>query len=82
MSLDQLKDATVAVLLGGDSAEREVSLQSGATVVEALRSNGLSVREVDPADRDWIAQLEGVAFTSLFTCFSYSLDYFCHSFLR
>ncbi len=62
MSLYQLKDATVAVLLGGDSAEREVSLQSGATVVEALQSNGLSVRKVDPADRDWIGQLDGVAF--------------------
>lgn len=62
MTLDQLKGATVAVLLGGSSAEREVSLQSGATVVAALQSQGLSVREVDPARPDWMAQLEGVAF--------------------
>ena len=33
MSLDQLPEGTIAVLLGGNSAEREVSLQSGQTVV-------------------------------------------------
>ena len=38
-----------AVLLGGNSAEREVSLQSGQTVVDALQSLGYQVRPVDPA---------------------------------
>ena len=30
----------VAVLMGGDSAEREVSLMSGSGVLQALRSRG------------------------------------------
>ena len=36
------------VLLGGPSAEREVSLRSGAAVARALRSLGHTVDEVDP----------------------------------
>jgi len=61
MSLDALRAAPVAVLLGGKSAEREVSLQSGQTVIEALRSQDFQVRPVDPADADWIARLRGVS---------------------
>lgn len=38
----------VAVLLGGPSAEREVSLRSGAAVAKALRGLGHRVEEVDP----------------------------------
>ena len=37
----------VAVLMGGDSAEREVSLNSGANVLEALRSRGVDAHAVD-----------------------------------
>ncbi len=37
----------VAVLLGGDTSEREVSLDSGAGVLEALRSRGVDVTAVD-----------------------------------
>lgn len=40
----------IAVFLGGPSAEREVSLNSGAGVVKALRRRGHNVREVDPHD--------------------------------
>ncbi len=40
----------ITVLLGGPSAEREVSLRSGAGVATALRSLGHTVTEVDPAD--------------------------------
>ena len=39
---------TIAVLLGGPSAEREVSLRSGAAMAKALRSLGHVVHEVDP----------------------------------
>ncbi|HAN29566.1 MAG TPA: D-alanine--D-alanine ligase, partial [Haliea salexigens] len=49
MSWQQASAGTVAVLLGGRSAERDVSLQSGATIVAALRALGCEVREVDPA---------------------------------
>ena len=37
----------VAVLLGGDTSEREVSLQSGSGVLEALRSRGIDAQPVD-----------------------------------
>jgi D-alanine-D-alanine ligase len=62
MSLDALRSAPVAVLLGGNSAEREVSLQSGQTVISAIQAQGIEVRAVDPADADWIAQLQGTSF--------------------
>jgi D-alanine-D-alanine ligase len=39
----------VAVLLGGDSPERDVSLASGAGVLGALRTRGHEARPVDPA---------------------------------
>lgn len=39
---------TISVLLGGPSAEREVSLKSGAAVAQALRSLGHRVHEIDP----------------------------------
>ena len=37
----------VAVLLGGDTSEREVSLDSGGGVLEALRSRGVDAQPVD-----------------------------------
>ncbi len=39
---------TISVLLGGPSAEREVSLKSGVAVARALRSLGHRVHEIDP----------------------------------
>ncbi len=41
----------VAVLLGGKSAEREVSLKSGAAVLAALQKGGVDAHAFDPADR-------------------------------
>jgi D-alanine-D-alanine ligase len=41
----------VAVLLGGKSAEREVSLKSGAMVLKALRSRGVNALPFDPGER-------------------------------
>lgn len=41
----------VAVLLGGTSAEREVSLLSGQGVLQALRSRGVDAHAFDPAQR-------------------------------
>jgi len=43
----------ITLLAGGPSAEREVSLRSGAQVSVALRSLGHQVREVDPIKPDW-----------------------------
>ncbi|MGH3090157.1 MAG: D-alanine--D-alanine ligase family protein [Rubrobacteraceae bacterium] len=39
----------IAVLMGGTSTERDVSLSSGAAVASALRSSGHTVAEVDTA---------------------------------
>jgi D-alanine-D-alanine ligase len=41
----------VAVLLGGDSAEREVSLMTGKAVLEALIARGIDAAGFDPAPR-------------------------------
>jgi D-alanine-D-alanine ligase len=41
---------SVVVLSGGTSDEREVSLRSGAAVVEALKQKGYEVTSADPAD--------------------------------
>jgi D-alanine-D-alanine ligase len=42
----------VAVLLGGKSAEREVSLKSGGMVLAALRKKGIDAHPFDPKERD------------------------------
>ncbi|MFZ0889470.1 MAG: D-alanine--D-alanine ligase family protein [Candidatus Binataceae bacterium] len=47
------KALNITVMLGGPSAEREVSLRSGAAVAKALRSLGHRVNELDPRDGDW-----------------------------
>ena len=41
----------VAVLFGGKSAEREVSLKSGSRVLDALRRQGIDAHAFDPAER-------------------------------
>lgn len=43
----------ITVMLGGPSAERDVSLRTGAAVAKALRSLGHTVRELDPSDAAW-----------------------------
>ena len=50
-----MKFGKVAVLLGGKSAEREVSLKSGAMVLKALRSKGVDAHPFDPKDQDFAA---------------------------
>jgi len=42
----------VAVLMGGRSSEREISLLSGKGVLAALRSKGVDAHAFDPAERD------------------------------
>jgi len=48
----------IALLLGGLSPERDVSLVSGEKVAEALRARGHEVVEIDPADDDWQDQIK------------------------
>ncbi len=42
----------IAVLMGGLSAEREISLMSGGKVLEALRKTGIDAHAFDPAERE------------------------------
>ena len=46
------KYGKVAVLFGGSSAEREVSLMSGKAVLAALQAAGVDAHAFDPAERD------------------------------
>lgn len=50
-SIDPNRFGKVAVLLGGESAEREVSLKSGSLVVKALRDAGIDAHPFDPSER-------------------------------
>lgn len=55
----------VAVLKGGSSLERQVSLRSGARVAEALRDRGYAVTEID-VDENLVERLTGAEFDAVF----------------
>jgi len=55
----------IAVLLGGTSAEREVSLNSGAAVLAGLREGGVDAHPVDPKDID-VTLLKSMGFQKVF----------------
>ena len=51
VSIDARGLGRVAVLMGGSSAEREISLMSGQGVLQALREQGVEAQAFDPAQR-------------------------------
>ena len=55
----------VAVLMGGASSEREISLMSGAGVLAALKAKGIDAHGFDPAERD-LAELKRDGFVRCF----------------
>jgi D-alanine-D-alanine ligase len=55
----------VAVLMGGLSAEREISLMSGAGVLKALQSRGVDAHAFDPAERE-LGELKREGFARCF----------------
>ena len=55
----------VAVLMGGRSSEREVSLMSGAGVLAALQSKGVDAHKFDPAEQG-LEQLKAQGFDRCF----------------
>lgn len=63
------QEISVALLAGGKSGEREISLVSGKAVYEALIEAGFSVTQIDPANKkDLVKLVEGsfdVAFLAL-----------------
>jgi D-alanine-D-alanine ligase len=54
-----------AVLMGGASSEREVSLMSGQGVLAALKSKGVDAHVFDPAERD-LSELKREGFARCF----------------
>jgi D-alanine-D-alanine ligase len=61
-----MKKVNVAVLMGGPSAEREVSLRSGRAVARALTAEGATVREIDVRGPDFAVPADtDVAFVAL-----------------
>ena len=49
--MDPKRFGKVAVLYGGESTEREVSLKSGTLVLKALRDAGIDAHPFDPSER-------------------------------
>jgi len=68
MDRSQLRKQKIGVLLGGQSAEREISLRTGTAALQALEAEGYDVVGIDP-DRNLAAKLRqeaiDVAFIAL-----------------
>lgn len=55
----------IAVLLGGTSAERDVSLNSGTAVLAGLREGGVDAHPIDPKEVD-VTLLKSMGFQKVF----------------
>jgi D-alanine-D-alanine ligase len=64
-AIDPATLGKVAVLMGGHSAERQVSLMSGTGVLGALRRQGVDAHAFDPAERD-LSELKREGFQRAF----------------
>lgn len=64
---NELKNSRIAVLMGGLSAEREISLKTGRAVLNALLENGCDAVAVD-VGRDLPGQLRAVEAELAFIC--------------
>ncbi len=64
-TIDPKAMGKVAVLMGGFSAEREISLMSGGGVLQALLSQGVDAQAFDPAERD-LGELKREGFDRVF----------------
>jgi D-alanine-D-alanine ligase len=63
---DPRRFGKVAVLMGGDSAEREISLRSGSAVLEALQAAGVDAHALDPTARGFLRELADGAYDRAF----------------
>ena len=61
MEKEQLLQKRIAVLMGGKSGERQVSLRSGARVIAALQRLGADPVATDPIDADWVNQMRATS---------------------
>ena len=55
----------IAVLMGGFSSEREISLASGKAILAALQSKGIDAHPFDPAETN-LAELKTQGFQAAF----------------
>jgi D-alanine-D-alanine ligase len=60
-----IKTAKVAVMMGGSSAEREISLMSGSGVLNALLSRGVNAHAFDPSVQN-LSEIAVQGFTHVF----------------
>jgi len=65
MNFDPVGLGKVAVLMGGTSAERAISLMSGTGVLHALQSRGVDAHAFDPSEHD-LAELKRQGFQRCF----------------
>ena len=65
MNIDPKAMGKVAVLMGGTSAERDISLMSGGGVLAALQSQGVNAHAFDPAQQD-LAELKQQGYARCF----------------
>ena len=65
MNIDVRALGKVAVLMGGSSAERDISLMSGGGVLEALRAQGVDAHAFDPRERA-LAELKAEGYARCF----------------
>lgn len=68
MRVPEVEGLAIAVLRGGRSAEREVSLNTGEQVIAALRERGADAFPVDPADPSFIDELRSRQPDVVFVC--------------
>ncbi len=61
MERERLLEKRIAVLMGGRSGERQVSLRSGARIAAALQRLGADVVTIDPIDLDWVERMRDAA---------------------
>jgi D-alanine-D-alanine ligase len=64
-SIDQYEHKVIAVISGGISSEREISLRSGNNVFNALKRMGLNVIHLDPATDEFFHSSYDIAFNCL-----------------
>jgi D-alanine-D-alanine ligase len=65
MKENSVNPGKVAVLMGGASAERDISIMSGTGVLKALQSRGVDAHAFDPAQRD-LSELKREGFVRCF----------------
>src|SRR5204863_5336755 len=65
MKIDVKGLGKIAVLMGGDSAERQISLMSGGGVLAALLSQGVDAHAFDPSERE-LSELKHDGFARCF----------------